>query len=228
MILNACDANAGSTQPNTGDWQPIATLQNAALAYVKRHHLGSSGRLEFRVRALDKRLRLARCDKPLETFAPSTTSPGATQIVGVRCNGSKPWKVYVQVGTALFRKVVVATRPLRKGAVVSSSDFRMEERDVTRLQNRYLTDPNQLEGQVLKRDLPDQAIIGPHALGSQTIIKRGQSITLIARNSSLNVRMRGEALGNAAKNERVRVKNLSSERVVEGVALSNQIVLVDH
>jgi flagella basal body P-ring formation protein FlgA len=42
----------------------------------------------------------------------------------------------------------------------------------------------------------------------------------------MHIRMAGEALGAAALGQRVRVKNLSSDRVVEGVVRSDQVVEV--
>jgi len=224
---NQSVASKGDIAPQ-GKWQSIASIRSAALAHAKRSQPASGIRTESRIKALDSRLRLVRCTQKLETFAASNAAPSATQIVGVRCSGSKPWKVFVQVSTLVYKPVVVANRPLRKGASITADDVRLEERDITRLGNRYLTDLSQLDGHILKRDVPDQAVLSEQTLDVQNIIKRGQSITLMAGHSSLSVRMRGEALDSAAKNERVRVKNLSSNRVVEGVVLSNQVVLVEH
>ena len=106
--------------------------------------------------------------------------------------------------------------------------MRLEERDITRIPHRYLTDLDQVEGQVLKQSVQGQTIVNQSALRAADIVKRGQSVALVARTSKLNVRMRGEALADASKNERVRVKNLSSSRIVEGVVLSGQVVLVDY
>ncbi len=227
ILSTSAATTAADPSPLTG-WQSISSIEQAALSHVEQIQSGHDGRIESRVSALDKRLKLARCGKALETYTPSTARPGATQIVGVRCNAPKPWKIYVPINTAVYRSVVVANRPLRKGTSVNPDDVRLEERDVTRVQQRYLTDLAQLEGHILKQDVLDQAIIDQNVLGEEDIVQRGQNITLLARRGSLNVRMRGEALASAAKNERVRVKNLSSQRIVEGIVQSRQIVLIEH
>ncbi|HHH39513.1 MAG TPA: hypothetical protein ENK50_08060, partial [Sedimenticola sp.] len=46
---------------------------------------------------LDSRLKLARCDSPLETFSPPGKRRSAKQTVGVRCNGKQSWTLYVPV-----------------------------------------------------------------------------------------------------------------------------------
>ena len=55
-------------------------------------------------------------------------------------------------------------------------------------------------------------------------VQRGQMVTLVADASGLNVRMSGRALSDALVNQRVRVQNLSSGKIIEGVARSEQVV----
>lgn len=209
-------------------WQSMETIEQAALKHAKQSALQSENRTEFRVKALDQRLKLARCGTKLETFTSQASSSSATQIIGVRCLKPKPWKVFVPISTLSYRSVVVTNRPLNKGDRIATTDVRLEERDITRIPHRYLTDLDQVEGQVLKQSIQGQTIVNQSALRAADIVKRGQSVALVARTSKLNVRMRGEALADASKNERVRVKNLSSSRIVEGVVLSGQVVLVDY
>ena len=132
------------------------------------------------------------------------------------------------ISTATYNTVIVANRPLLRGSTIGPGDVRLEEQDITRIHNRYLTQLDQLEGRVLKHDVSAQAVLSQSALGTADIVQRGQTVTLMARNSKMNVRMRGEALDSAGKNERIRVKNLSSKRVIEGIVQSSQLVLVDY
>lgn len=219
---------AANKPVSSSNWQSTSSIEAAALAYVRGSPPPAGTRTESRVKALDKRLKLARCGVQLEAFVPSSASPSGTQIVGVRCSRPYPWKIFVPISTVTFEEVVVAVRPLMRGSTIGSEDVRLEEKDVTRLRNRYLTDLGQLEGRVLKQDIRAHAILSQTVLGTQDIVQRGQSVTLLARSGKMNVRMRGEVLNNAAKDERVRVKNLSSQRVVEGIVQSRQVVLVNH
>ena len=49
-------------------------------------------------------------------------------------------------------------------------------------------------------------------------------MTLVADSGLMSIRMEGKALGDALINQRVKVENLSSGKVVEGVARSEQVV----
>jgi flagella basal body P-ring formation protein FlgA len=55
-------------------------------------------------------------------------------------------------------------------------------------------------------------------------VQRGQSVTLIADAGGISVRMAGRVLSDGLINQRVRVQNLSSGKIVEGIARSEQIV----
>ena len=214
--------------PQKKSWQSVSSIEAAALKYIEGRQAASSGRTEFRVKTLDRRLKLARCGAQLETFAPSNVNPGTTQVVGVRCSKPHPWKIYVPISTTTYEQVVVTTRPLQRGASINPGDVRLEERDISKARHRYLTELKQLDGRVLRQDIRAQTIISQNVLDAEDIVKRGQSVTLLARTGRMNVRMRGEALSSAAKDQRIRVKNLSSQRVVEGIVQSRQLVLVDH
>lgn len=60
-------------------------------------------------------------------------------------------------------------------------------------------------------------IINSKNLRPQKIIQRGELIMLVATAGQMEVRMSGTALSDGSLGQRVRVKNLSSKRVVEGV-----------
>ena len=55
-------------------------------------------------------------------------------------------------------------------------------------------------------------------------MQRGQSVTLVADADGMSVRMAGRALADGLINQRVKVQNLSSGKIVEGIARSEQTV----
>ena len=221
---------AASEQPSTaaigGRWQSIESISAVAEAHARRS-LGRHGlQVESRVKALDARLKLARCDQPLQGFLPPNAEIRRNVVVGVRCRGSNPWKVYVPVRLAAFREVLVAGRPLERGATLGSADIRKEKRDITIARGAYLTDASQIQGKVLRRSVPEGRMMTTDLLAEEEIIKRGQRVTLMVAQNGFTVRMAGTALTDGTVNERIQVKNDSSQRTVEGIVRSRQLVEV--
>ena len=61
---------------------------------------------------------------------------------------------------------------------------------------------------------------------ADTVVKRGQQVTLLASVGGIEVRATGRALNDAQAAGRVRVQNLASQMVVEGVVESGSVIRV--
>ena len=182
--------------------------------------------VEARVEAapLDRRLRLPACDKPLSAFASPGGRSATRPSIGVRCDGSSPWSLYVSVNVERPGQVVVAARPLTRGQTLAAEDLRLAGRDLGEIHGGYLTSLDQALGQRVLRDLPADAEVSPGHLGATTAVKRGADVTIVASDELIDVRMRGVALAAGAVGERIRVRNASSKREIEAVVLSESVV----
>ncbi|MEL7187378.1 MAG: flagellar basal body P-ring formation chaperone FlgA, partial [Pseudomonadota bacterium] len=58
------------------------------------------------------------------------------------------------------------------------------------------------------------------------IVRRGQSVTLVASAGGISVNMNGVALTDGGLNQRIRVENMHSGRIVEGIVRSREHVEV--
>lgn len=209
-----------------GEWQSLASIAATAEAFARASLGNEAIRVESQVKALDSRLKLARCDQPLQGFSPGATGLRQNVVVGVRCRGSRPWQVFVPVRLAAIRTVLVSSRPLSRGAMLTARDVRAEQRDVATLRTAYLTDVTQLVGKVLRRPLPEGRVLTIDALNDQEVIRRGQRVTLMVTQDGFRVQVAGTALMDGAVNERIRVENESSKRTVEGIVRSAKLVEV--
>ncbi|MFO1435171.1 MAG: flagellar basal body P-ring formation chaperone FlgA [Gammaproteobacteria bacterium] len=175
---------------------------------------------------VDPRLHLPACSEALEGFLPSNVPARTNLTVGVRCNGSSPWTVYVPVQVSVMRPVVVLARPVPRGTVLSAEDIRMDSRNVGTSAG-YFDDSASVIGKVLIRSGNAGQVINPTQLTSSTAIKRGQQVTLSAGSGAVAVKMSGTAMADAAVGDRLKVKNNTSARVVEGVVQPDGSVAVD-
>lgn len=174
----------------------------------------------------DPRLRLAACDQPLETFDVGDGAPRPRVSVGVRCPGTEPWKVYVNVGVAVLENIVVAARNLPRGHVLQRSDLEVQRRDIAAHQLAYITDPAQVVGQRLTRSVLAGAILGAGVLQTEAVVSRGQRVALSAGGAGVRIRMAGIALSDGARGQRISARNLSSGKIVEGVVVDAETLRV--
>lgn len=205
--------SAGVTRPEQLIDATRAFLERDITEYLQRSQI--QARYEIEVNRLDPRLRLAECDRPLTTRRESPTQPVGRTTVRVSCEGSSPWSVFVPAQVHLFREVIVARRPLARESLIEQADVALAERDVGLLTQGYLTAFDQVLGNKVTRSvLPDQ-VLPPTYLTAAEIVRKGDQVVISAKNSTINVRMFGEALSDGALGAQIRVKNQRSGRTVK-------------
>jgi flagella basal body P-ring formation protein FlgA len=201
-----------------------ATINAAAESAVRAQAGASANLLTLEPAALDPRLRVAPCDRALTGFLTNSSSLSYQTTVGVRCEGSVRWTIYTSVRVETQAPVLVARRSLARNAEITAADFKLETRRVPGILSAYVTDLAALAGQRLSRPLAADEPLSFEALAPANLIHRGQAVVLLAHSGSLEVRMNGIALADGRASERIRVQNVSSQRVVEGIVRSESVV----
>ena len=210
-----------------GELESHTNIREAARRYIQSRYSGMSVEdIRILPAELDPRLRLTKCDRPLESFSPASVNRGARQTVGVRCNGSVNWTLYVTVKVELTKNVLVANRRLERGEIISKGDFRLEKRMVSGLHGEYIESPDNAVGSVLKLALKRGAVISPRQLRRQPAVTRGSQVIILGRGDGIEVRMSGEALSDGSLGQRIKVRNSSSSRRVEGTVVGRGAVEV--
>ena len=172
---------------------------------------------------LDRRLRLNQCSVPLEAYSPGYEIRQGLSTVGVRCNDGKPWSFSIKS----FKEVAVLKHAVLRNAILTEDDIVFQKFNVNRLSSGYFDNINELKGKVLSQNLSEGAILTKHMVKTPMAIKQGQLVTLIAKNEAIEVRMEGKAMSKGAIGERIKVKNLKTKRIVEGIIIDKHLINVN-
>lgn len=210
-----------------GSFQSPDSILAAARDYLEQTARAQfSGRVEVQMGHLDPRLRLATCDRPLEAFQPAGVRNGGRTSVGVRCASAAGWTIYVSADVEIFANALVTTRALPRGADLGPGDVRLVETSLAGMGTGYLRELAEVEGLATRRPLPAGTVLTPAMLKAPHIVRRGDRVTLVGGDGPIQVEMQGEAVNDAARGERVRVRALNSQRIVEGWVVSASVVKV--
>ncbi len=223
VILLTVASTAGAATGGS-EWQSLDDVQDTAIDFLTGR-LGTAGdgtRIEAGF--LDPRLKLPRCGQPLAAFLNRGADVNRITTVGVRCSGEKPWKVYVPVSIVATANVVIATRHLPRGSVVTADSLRLERREVTRMRSGYFGSIEAAVGLRVRQPILKGRTLSPGQLVADHVVRRGQSVTLVVASGGLKLNMAGKALIDGALGQRIRVENSSSGRVVEGIVRSPEHV----
>lgn len=219
-------ARAESTNSSAPAYQSHADIEGAAERAVEQRLPAGGHRREIRAQPVDHRLKLAACASALTADLPAAFARGQRLTVAVRCPGKQAWKVYVPVDVHESVDVLVATHSLARDAVLTASDFAVEQRSLAGLQRGYIADRASITGMRLKRSIRAGQIITPAFIAAPTLVRRGQRVTLVASGSGLSIAAEGLALADGALGQRIKVRNMSSRQEVEGIVRSTQRVEV--
>lgn len=209
---------------SAGEVQNLKLVEAAAQQLLQANQ--PDGAL-VQVGKLDSRLRLAVCRDGLEPFLPPGARRGSNTTVGVRCLGPVMWKVFITARVRISAGVITATRAMPRGTVLGAGDLRVEQRDTTLAPVGAIGDLSLAIGKRLRQPLLAGRPITESMLDILPVIRRGQHVTLLAETGTLVVRMAGRALSDGRPGERIRVRNSSSERIVEGVVVDSLLVRIE-
>ena len=105
-------------------------------------------------------------------------------------------------------------------------DLMLQPRNLANLRQGYFTDQQSLIGMDSKRSLKAGSVINPHMVQAPFVIQRHQKVVLSINKPGIAVQMNGIALTKGRLGERIRVRNSSSQKVLQGVVVSSERVLV--
>jgi len=177
----------------------------------------ANARYEVSIDAPDERLQLPLCAESLQVFLPPGHRLLGATLVGVRCNTTRSWVMYVSTHIKLFRKVAMLGNAVARGARIEMRDIVFGEQDIGKLTTGYFVDAEQVLGKLAKRPLTPGLVLMPSQLTTPRWVARGDIVTLLIEAGGLQVRAQGEALADGGENDRVKARNVLSGKVVDGI-----------
>ena len=209
----------------------VDTIRAAARQFIVAHFEkpdveGISDDIKITVKSLDPRLRLAACDSELEVYmAPGTRLVGHS-TVGVRCDSPQAWSLFVPVYIEQLVPVVTLKRGLKRGETLAADNLLVKKRAVTAIPASYLKTGAALIDQIASRDIVAGVVLTRHMFKPKKLVRRGDRVVLSMKSGTVAVRVAGIAMADGARGERIKVKNLSSKRLVDGTVSAANTVLV--
>ncbi len=216
-----------SVEATSPDWQSLSLLSELAEQTVSEAQPADGYRRVVRAQRLDPRLKLQACaDTPAASVRDPGRRPGAYRTVALECVTPVAWTVYVRVALEAYAEVLIARRPLSRGRLLTSDDLYKEERRIDQLPYGWFDRDEDLLGRTTLRPIAAGAVVTPNTVGRSSDIVAGQEVLLKANGGGIAVGMPGEALEDGSRGELIRVRNLRSQVVVEGVVRSAKVVEV--
>lgn len=223
-IINPASASDGL---HAEEIESVGNIQRAARSFLHREAGGEMGAtVKVSVNPVDPRLRLNRCEHDLQaSLAPGARRTGNTSVK-IQCQGPVRWSLFVTAKVERFGEVVVAAGSLTRGSLITPADIRLERRETGALMRGYYDNPADALGMEVRRSLRPGDVLTDAYLKTPLWVERGQLVRLLSEGGGIRVSMSGEALEGGSAGDRIRVRNVSSQRILEGVIESPGVIRV--
>lgn len=180
---------------------------------------------EISVLPLDSLLKLPECPKPLEASISGSITAGRTTI-GVRCNTETNWSISTSAVIKIYETVIVLSRPVQRGEIITRQHLAIEKRDVSNLRGDFATKVDQIENKQAARYTPAGVTLSLRSFVEPQLIKRGEKIIISAIQPAFTIRMNGIAMMDGTKGQLIRIKNEKSGRIISGTVIEPGMVSV--
>jgi len=155
-----------------------------------------------------------------------TRLDGVTLKLDVSVDGHHQRSQWVRVRARATGAVVVLLRDIGFGETLKASDLAVDQREVQELEG-CITNPDLVTGSVLKRSLEKGEILRGRDVQEPVLVKRGESVTLIARTAALSISTAARARDSGSRGDLVTVENVSSKQLIQARVVGMGIVQVD-
>ncbi|MCC6201968.1 MAG: flagellar basal body P-ring formation protein FlgA [Gammaproteobacteria bacterium] len=224
LLLGLGAARAATTAPAA--IESLDRIRDAATEHARTQLRQTDATTIVRVGQIDPRLRLPRCETPLTVQAGANAGGIGNSTVSVRCDGARPWSLLVPIRVSQEREVVVLTRAIGAGETIPPDALALTRLDTATLGSGYFTGIDQVTGAVARRAFAAGMVLHSRLVQPPAIVRRGEQVRIAADNPTISVVAAGMALRDGRLGERIPVRNLSSERIIEGTVAASGIVRV--
>ncbi len=199
--------------------QPAYAVDNATRASL--HHFFKQGIVLAGARAeLVKVLRWPKVKGALRWHLPHLRiHPVRVSLIGEQGRGANMRRWYVPVRLHWWTNAVAVRDDIAARTLLTASALHLVHTDIAGHVGRWWTDTRQLIGTRTTRPLRARQVIYESYVRRPPLLVRGDHVTLIASIGGVRVSAMGEVLRRAGRGDRVPVRNLSSKRVLQAIAV---------
>ena len=219
----------GSQQPLFGDnsvYEKHQDIRRQVTEFLNNNAADLEGDITVRVNNIDNRLKLRKCPNSIEIAVTGGFVKPGRNTMQVSCSSDTPWRIFITGQVHVLRNVLLTNAPISKGHRITASDIKIKKMDISKLPMNYFQDKALVINKVAKRNIRAGSVLNANILTVPLLIKRGDNVSIIAANNGFTITMKGIAMANGSKGDNIRVKNIRTKKIIQGIIINSHSVKV--
>ena len=147
-------------------------------------------------------------------------------VLAVTVDDQKAGSTYASAWINRYENVVVATHALSRGSMITKEDLSLQKMNISKIPATVCVRLEDAVGKQLKQSVNAGNFLRLTMLETPPTICKGDRVTIIAQKGPVQVSAKGLAQADGFMDEQIRVRNISSKRIVVGRIVDASTVAV--
>ncbi|MBU0572994.1 MAG: flagellar basal body P-ring formation chaperone FlgA [Candidatus Margulisiibacteriota bacterium] len=152
--------------------------------------------------------------------APNIT-PRAILPISIFVDGIEQDRINLFVKANVYKDILVSSQKIMKGDPLSSTNVRLEEREISMVPSNYFTDEEKVSGQVAQYLIREGAAIFDWMVRTLPDVARGDTVKIIVESPGVRVVASGRAMEEGKIGDRIKVKREDVKSYLEATVISS-------
>ena len=145
--------------------------------------------------------------------------------LNLKCDAGRGWTRPLSLYVAVNGRYLVAARPLKSGQILSPSDWKWVDGDLSKMGDSLVDSPDWLKNMELSRAQQPGNPLRLNDFKQMSVIKLGDQVRVAILGRGFAIDASGQALADAALGASVKVR-ISDGKIIQGTAVSQGVVEV--
>ena len=187
-------------------------------------HPSLEGR-EFSIQWEPSKLEFPACTKNPSVELLRKDKAWGKLLLNLRCDTGRVWARPVSLYVLVKGRYLAATRPLKSGHVLTPSDWKWVDGDLSKMGDSLVDSPELLKNMELSRAQQAGNALRLNDFRQMSVIKSGDQVRVAIVGRGFGIDASGQALADAALGASVKVR-ISDGKIIQGTAVSQGVVEV--
>ena len=180
---------------------------------------------EINLRKTSSTLKLPKCQEALTIKDRNPNKTVGRMTIGVSCSQPK-WQLYIPATISGKLPAVISTKGILKLAVIKTEDVETVLLPYKKIPKGSMVNVATVIGMRAMKAIAPNDILRIRDLQAPYWVFKNQEVTLITHIGSIEVKTKGISLENGVEQAQVAIQNTSSKKVVKGIVIAPNTVLV--
>jgi len=171
---------------------------------------------------------------PSQNFKLEVKANQNDEFIGDRLYHIKIWhknnyynRISIPTRIEVCKNIVLSSRSIKRDNTISEQDIIVVQKWFSRLPQDLLTDPASVIGKRLLRSVNAKSPFTLSMLSNPLLFKRGKMVKIVCDNDALNISTLGLAEEEGTMGAMIRVRNISSNKIIHAKVMSDSVVKVE-